>query len=263
MRHFGGFYESLNDVFQNILKECSRTIDHGNWDEDVITGRLLGDMDDAVSAVGDTTFNSINCKAYKLVGIPERKAGDIAILVTLHLSPTKKITGVAFIEAKKLDFNTATYSAVKWDRLKKYSDISNCHRVMLYGESLDGDFLPSVHTMPSKLYIALGDKSRSISEFNEPLAWILLDRYFKGVELDFSDDAVQFVLTGVSRVGKVKLPDYALTANVALFGGLTLTTASVLDRSVNYTRLKSPAPADKPKGPDGGPRGPGGGSKMS
>jgi len=85
-------------------------------------------------------YRSTSWDAYKLKGTSEQTHGDIALIVKIHLETDKTIEGIAFLEAKRITHGSTTssgsFSSIKWDRLKIYSDSSPAHYTILY------DYLP-------------------------------------------------------------------------------------------------------------------------
>jgi hypothetical protein len=202
-----------------------------SWQEDTISYCLLREL---VSSLRDiviidygTPFRVL-WDAFKVDGPVEEDNGDIAVLVKLLLPRKKKLSGIAFLEAKR--YRDASYRSIDWLQLERLSGSITNHKLLLY-DSNDIDvrdlsvagavpFWPffglpmrvtRAVTLPSEHALAYRVKTRALHRLSVPLSTQLCARYLRGWDLDYSPQKILDAQNAVE--GGVK---YLLVASVSI-----------------------------------------------
>lgn len=104
------------------------------WDENHITHKWLSSLRDHTSKISYASHYRINViwDAFKLNGTLERNNGDIAFIVKITFQNEKSLSGVAFLEAKRIYENSGKYDALDWSQLKRITQNSPYHHLLLY-----------------------------------------------------------------------------------------------------------------------------------
>jgi hypothetical protein len=103
-----------------------------NWDEDYITRTWLEALLNSPSCFSSKQGLQVAFDAYKMNGNLEKSYGDIAVLVKLSFPNKKSLTGVGFLEAKRIYQPSNTYEALRAPQLKKMNQNSPHHKLLLY-----------------------------------------------------------------------------------------------------------------------------------
>lgn len=146
----------------------------------------------------------------------EEDNGDVAFLVKVTLQNGNTLSGVAFLEAKRI-YDSGSYDALKWAQLRHMTDRSSHHHLLLYdfqeqeishplswGCCFDGSCAWAGHNkaigivVPTFHALAYEEKSRSLATIGYRLSEQILLRYFRGLDLNFDQNLVENVKAGVT-----------------------------------------------------------------
>lgn len=223
-------YKLMRLLF-NVEKAIQNTLTSSytrNWDEDFISRTWLAHLRDNwsnISAVVPPQLPNVAWDAYKMTGANETKHGDIAFLVKVTFPNKQSVTGVAFLEAKRIYPKSQKYDALDWTQLKRQFANSTYHHLLLY----DFQLQPILHSasgwgcwdefpgqtssiaVPTQHALTYGVKDRKLSSIGYRLSEQIVLRYFQGLDLDFTQSLVQKIREGVD--GGVK---YLAVAHVVL-----------------------------------------------
>jgi len=192
------------------------------WNEDHITYTWLNDLRHVSSHLTVPFFPKTNVAwdAYKMDGRLEENNGDVAVLVKITFENKNSLTGVAFLEAKRV-YNSGRYESLKWAQLRHMSSHSSQHHLLLYDfeeqqvtSSMTGccgcpdcfhkhyKYFPSVNTntivVPTLHALAIEEKTRALSNIGYRLSEQIFLRFFRGLDLDFTQNLVDQVKQGVA-----------------------------------------------------------------
>lgn len=208
---FDHWLADIDDVINRKIRHCHPR----EWKEDLITFNWLSALVETHKQVTiadlDTPF-TVRWDAYKADGRVETKFGDVGVIVHFHLragGETASVTGIGFLEAKRVDAKTG-YPNIEWSQLKRESENIANHRVLLYDfESAEGSslnlqghgFCRHLETEPygtvhasvviTQHLLALQSRRRDISRLGVPLGYQLCTRYLRGFDLDFKLDPAE------------------------------------------------------------------------
>lgn len=188
---------SLGKAVNSQIEACFIEHEDGRWDENIITAdilRALKKLHKDPIKVGNI-YRSTSWNAYKLKGDSEQTHGDIALIVKIHLEAEKNVEGVAFLEAKRITHgstvSSGSFSSIKWDRLKEYSESSPAHYTILYDYlRVKENNIPSCRSMVTTHLLALNKKDRSIYKHSEKFSTLLGCRLLMGHGLDYREPVV-------------------------------------------------------------------------
>lgn len=216
-----------DDVIRSAIESCNPR----EWNEDHITYTWLSQLRSVAPRIhfAKSPRISVIWDAYKMDGRLEEDNGDVAFIVKVSFSNSNALTGVAFLEAKRI-YNSGNYDALKWPQLKHIADRSSYHHILLYDfqeqETLHpmsccccldypcdffwskkaiGIVVPTLHALAYKT------KSQSLATIGYRLSEQIFFRYFRGLDLNFDQSLVENVKAGVT--GGVK---YLAVAHVIL-----------------------------------------------
>ncbi|MFD1383034.1 hypothetical protein ACFQ45_06635 [Rhodanobacter aciditrophus] len=255
---------ALEKAVNSQIEACFEEREDGRWDENIITADILRALKklhkDPVKV--EDIYRSTSWNAYKLKGTSEKTHGDIALIVKIHLESGKSVEGVAFLEAKRITYGSkilsGSFSSIKWDRLKQYSESSPAHYTILY------DYLP-IGKKPTPLcrsmvtvhLLALNEKHRGIYKHSENISELLGYRLLMGHGLDYRDS---IVLSAAGFTDSEIRYKYVVTADVIVSHTLELVVDNdpVLVNREKYGDIDSPEVKSKQEynndnGPSFGP----------
>jgi hypothetical protein len=244
------WHEAMNTSITSALGKCYPR----NWkDEDHLTRSVLEALVEEYEGVelskDKIVADSTKClwdvyKNTKQHGL-EQKHGDIGVLVQLHFSKDTVLEGVAFLEAKRIyhdPFNSAKseFKALDFDQLERVCGNSTCHRTLLY-DCVVEDKVKYAYalTIPTRHFIALGEKSRDVYDFCEHFSYCLINRYFQGYELDFDPQKVAAAKGFLDANGGV---DYLIVAQTAMRPGLDFNPILLNDNVYEVLETDDPDP---------------------
>ena len=197
-----------------IVEEVTRAHPFA-WDEDHITfswiSRLMRQFR-TVSVVDGQQQFTVAWQAFKAKGLLEHAIGDIAFIVRFHFRAKPPLTGVGFLEAKRIASDRAIYSELNWKQLERQSAGRSNHRVLLYdysscamGHNLTGQlccdhFKPACFTVghassiPTAQVLAVRTRRRALANRGLPLAFQIGVRYLRGFDLEYDPGLVKVVV---------------------------------------------------------------------
>lgn len=212
--------QDIDSIIKKTIKECFEGRKHGTWNENFITGRVLSELEKNGT---ETSFDDMRHRtvwqSYKLSGTEETQYGDIALLVTVWLTPTEFIEGVAFFEAKRLYHHVPSnrpkgFDALDDEQLKRLNNATPISRVLLYAADPHRDFwqacsLPTIHAMTAKPV-----KQQPLYLFAHGTSWAWeLTTYLLGIHLDYSKNSVQQMKSYAEKGGFSYVMNIATTKN--------------------------------------------------
>lgn len=203
-----------DDVIRSAIESCHPR----EWNEDHITYTWLRRLLAAAPKISFSKRPKISMvwDAYKMDGRLEEDNGDVAFLVKVTFQNGNTLSGVAFLEAKRI-YDSGSYDALKWPQLKHMTDYSSYHHLLLYdfqeqemmhplswgccwdaprdcfGSSRAiGIVVPTFHALAYKV------KGRSLATIGYRLSEQIFLRYFRGLDLNFDQNLVKNVKDGVT-----------------------------------------------------------------
>ena len=227
---FTGFLEKR-------ISDSIKSISMHHWDEDHITLNLLAELNKTLSSIeleGEDFRRNIEWETYKLRGTYESKFGDIAVVVNISYRDGTNLEGVAFLEAKRRDWRKTTFSAMNKPQLRRilkhaprahyllydYEDITGFSNAVSFGSEVDRykSYMPGFLTektsslcVPLNVADATGFKDTLLYRHGTPLSWMLSNRYFQGLDLEY-DATAKAVATGF--LNKFGLPKFVMKVDV-------------------------------------------------
>jgi len=223
------FCQELEQRIQDEIEDSLPS----NWDEDYITRRIL-------VSLGKMTFsqikffnshNNVFILPFKLTGSTETNFGDIAIVLDIEFKDGDKLKGVAFLEAKKFYEQHNSYHKVDISQLQRIYDNAPSSKLLLYnnnhitklsdtgldsGKSSGGMLpkIPATYTCNINANTAIEHKKKdkSLHKLAIPFSYQFVYRYLNGMDLEFSEDAINAALGYFE--GKYGYPKYTLMVTV-------------------------------------------------
>ena len=203
------FREDLEGAVNSVIQKI-RGDGLSDWNEDYITRELLYEYRQRFRKIeikSGKKVIQITSEAYKLSGRlkAEPRFGDIALIVRIRYSD-KIVEGVAFLEAKKKQEGGNNFDAIKRKQLETIYEHAPHALLLLYDyENIanDQDYKlqkpygirssRSIHavTLPINLALNFDIKNTTLYRFSSPLSYQVLGRYFRGLDLEFSKEAVK------------------------------------------------------------------------
>lgn len=189
-----------------------------NWDEDYITRSMINDIRQLLSNHEVKTRDqrrTINWELYKLSGSHENIFGDICFLVDLTFKDGRTLAGAAFLEAKKKAYNSTRFDAMKHEQAARILEHAPRAQYLLYDHLSITDFVDTglglqdmekynwfddfgpytartnATCCPMNLALASGLKDISLYRHSTPLSVMITRRYFEGLDLEFSEEALK------------------------------------------------------------------------
>ncbi|MGI0489524.1 hypothetical protein ACN4EK_29260 [Pantanalinema rosaneae CENA516] len=232
---------AINSVIQRIVGDNLY-----NWDEDYITQDLLLEyrrrFKNIELKIAKKTIQ-VDSNAYKLRKklSAEEKFGDIALVVKIQYSD-HAVEGVAFLEAKKRTEKSRSFSAIKDEQLTRIYKNAPHAQLLLYDyESIHGDddyklqklrgikSSGSLHavTLPMNIAISSGLKNTKLYRFSHPLSHQILTRYFRGLDLDFQQEALDIAKGYNQEIGS---PQFLLVVSVTPSHGFQSNVNQIADQ---------------------------------
>ena len=164
---------------------------------------------------------NVTWSSYKLTGKNERRAGDVAVLVSLRHKDGDIISGIGFMEAKKSAKKRKVYSSIRRRQLSRILKSAPRSYLLLYdwrmvcscGSGFVFSFPPTgAVVVPVDIALACGRQDDRLHKYSKPLSIQLLT-YLTGFELERSREA-QEILYRLSRSNNI--PRYLLQAFVGI-----------------------------------------------
>lgn len=229
------FAHKIEQIASDTVADCHPV----DWDEDFITRTLLNnfrqDLRSTTVHHGRHKKSNIKWRAFKLTGKPERKFGDIAIIVRIRHRDGRELEGVGFLEAKKRDNDSFQFRSIKKKQfqmisrhaphafvlLYDYTEITGLNRCDLpfassrywnrYWEDIP--FTQAV-VVPMGLALESALKDIRIYRYCMPLSYQLPFRYFQGYDLEFDKKALS-IAKGY-ELQKFGGPSYLLMVSIGV-----------------------------------------------
>jgi len=232
--------ENREELFLNLDRTITATLHYclkgGEWNEDQITCRILGQLRDdfaKCSIAHDEYKNSPSCftlDAYKnrAKDKVEFKFGDIGILIRIHFDNDKSIEGVALLEAKRIYTSEFGQDHVTYPHFKelKINQLKRCIKNSVNHRTIFYDFYSTAKgvkfqakTIPSQHLVELNNKKREVTQYAEDFSFSLAHRYMQGSELNYSSeiiDAFKGNSPDTEAIGNLVVIDYYPNSNKLL-----------------------------------------------
>jgi hypothetical protein len=203
-----------DEVIRSAIESCNPRA----WNEDHITYTWLSKLRAAAPKIPffKRPGVSVIWDAYKMDGRLEEDNGDVAFLVKVTFNNSNTLTGVAFLEAKRI-YSNGNYDALKWAQLRHMTDRSSHHHILLYdfqeqeilhplpwgccwdcpcdsfrSNKAIGIVVPTLHALAYEV------KNRSLATIGYRLSEQIFFRYFRGLDLNFDQNLVENVKAGVA-----------------------------------------------------------------
>ncbi|MGM3307631.1 hypothetical protein ACSQ6I_16960 [Anabaena sp. WFMT] len=242
-------YSELENIFRQQILDSYPS----DWNEDFITRKIFFEYRKLFRNIQIDGLSSlpikINSAAYKFTGNPERQFGDIGFIVKIIYPGSHPFEGVTSLEAKIRHKTTRKFAEIKGKQLNIISSNVKYPMLLMYDyqpieKFHDYSFFPSTTKRNHAVVVPVDivesiireidpyypekDKNHKISidgksiyKFTVPLAYQILFRYFRGLDLDFNQNLIrsmkgyeneEFPLSYNLR--EAPLPQYLLLVNV-------------------------------------------------
>ena len=213
---------------EQVISSSIQTIPKWDWDEDYITRSVIRDIYGALRNAeyeGRDYRKSISWEMYKLRGKEENLFGDICFVVSMFFKDGSKLSGSAFLEAKKRYWGSTAFDAMRIDQAKRILKNAPRAQYLLYdyenitafqsGTSLMSTaseyfrrfpFSPYVPTTnavccPLNLAVASTIKDTTLYRHSAPLSEVITGRFMHGLDLEFTDTAMQIATGHLEKHG--------------------------------------------------------------
>ncbi|MEH2415009.1 hypothetical protein [Nostoc sp.] len=241
-------YSELENIFRQQVLDSYPS----DWSEDYITRKIFFEYrklfrDIQINGLSSLAIK-INSAAYKLTGKSETKFGDIGFLVRITHPDIPDFEGVTSLEAKIIHKTKRKFQEIKGRQLNTISSNVKYPMLLLYdNQSIekfhDYSFFPSTTKQNHAVVVPIDivesiirdkdpdyldqDKDQkkfpidanSIYKFSVPLAYQILFRYFRGLDLDFNQNLIEHIKGYESEylfnLQERSLPQYLLLISVS------------------------------------------------
>jgi hypothetical protein len=241
-------YTELENIFRQQILDSYPS----DWDEDYITRKIFFEYRKLFRNIQINGLSSlpisINSAAYKFTGNPETQFGDIGFIVKITYPGSPPFEGVTSLEAKKIHKTKRRFEEIKGKQLNKISSAVQYPMLLMYDNQPiekihDYSFFPSTRKANHAVVVPIdivesiiNDKDpyyfdeykkskkmsidgKSIYNFSVPLAYQILFRYFRGLDLDFNKDLTRYIKgyqdEDLSNQLERSLPQYLLLISVS------------------------------------------------
>jgi hypothetical protein len=226
-------------MLERLIRRTVKDTTSWDWDEDFITRSILSNLRnefDDIQLQGRDDRKKLQWQAYKLLGKHETNFGDIALLINIFYKDGTHLEGAAFLEAKKRDRRKTSFSAMRAQQLKRilkhapraqyllydYEDITGFQAAPVFMNDLRHFYLrheiadslvprTSAVCVPMDIAGATGFKDTLLYRYGTPLSMMLASRYFQGLDLDFSKEALGVASGFLAKFGH---PKYVLEVTI-------------------------------------------------
>lgn len=228
-------------LLEKRISDSIKSVSGHSWNEDHITLKLLDELNSTLSQVnleGEDFRRKIEWESYKLRGQYETHFGDVAIVVTISYRDGTSLEGSAFLEAKRRDWRKTTFSAMNKNQLRRilkhaprahyllydYEDITGFSNAVSFASEIRryGGFWSGLVTertnsicVPLNVADATGFKDTLLYRHGTPFSWMLSNRYFQGLDLEF-DPTAKAISKGF--LDKFGLPRFIMKVDVTEHG---------------------------------------------
>jgi len=217
---------------ERILQEQVKNSFPTDWDEDFITMNTLREIRKKLNIVKIKGFKrgmKIEWTCFKLGRPPEKKFGDVALLMNISYQDGDKIEGVAFLEAKKRTIGKIKFEAMKTAQLKRicrnapssmtllfdYEDVTQFANTEAFSERWSWLVLKPCTcsvVVPINTILSVGKKDTTLYKFSLPFSYQLFFRYFQGFDLEFRESSIKIAKGYAIKKG---VPKYLMVISVA------------------------------------------------
>lgn len=243
----------LEDIFFRIVKNAYPVL----WEDAGITRSLIMDMSAALADRQMKTPGSqvkMAMRPLMLSGEPESELCSAAMLFRISYHDGQAVQGAALLDAHAKDPGKNSYSSIKKDHLKRLHSVAPRSQLLLFDyDNITGMAFPSTAESvlgaypsnwngwapftvaalaPAHCVLALNSRDTGLYKASLPWSYQLCFRNIYGLDLDFSDAAVDTARGVRSEKGR---PRYLVLVSVA-HGGAELDEAFDYDRSA-YTGM--------------------------
>lgn len=185
------------------------------WDENHISFQLMRLLRQVFSN-RVINFNGwskiVDWRSFKNRGKQETNYGDIALIVNVQFSSGETLKGIVNIEAKR-DFNSGNFESMDLVQLDRILTNSPYSHLLLYthrGQVLQQKF-PDESTWKSNMWISpINTAKQLLLQTNSdnwkvlrtsfPFTMFLTSRIFWGLDLDFRDDVINDIESGLNNI---------------------------------------------------------------
>jgi hypothetical protein len=203
---------SLETIFSEI---CTDSFPY-EWDENHLTFLLMKNLrnlfDNRI-----INFNNwskiVEWRSFKNRGKQETNYGDITLIVTVQFTSGETLRGVVNIEAKR-DFNSGNFESVDMPQLNRILSNSPYSHLLLYThkpQDLQLKFpdektwrshmwISPVNTAKQMLSQTSPNDSWKVLRTSFPFTMFLTSRIFWGFDLDFRDDIIKDIESGLNKI---------------------------------------------------------------
>lgn len=214
------------EKIESIISEICSSSYPLEWDENHITFQLMKKLRELFSD-RHINFNHwskiVNWQSFKNRGKQETNYGDIALIVNIQFSSGEVLKGVVNIEAKR-DFDSECYESINDTQLTRIVSNAPYSQLLLYNhnkQEIQQKF-PDESTWKSHMFISPINTAKEI--FNQttirdnwkvirtsfPFTMFLTSRVFWGFDLDFREDIIRDIESGMNKIS----PSYLGVINV-------------------------------------------------
>jgi hypothetical protein len=197
------------------------------WDEDHITFSLMREMRkifDFRQVRYDGFEKIVHWLSYKNKGRAESVYGDISLLLNIQFSSGERLSGVAFLEAKR-DYDRGNFEGIRVPQLERIVRNAPYAHLLLYTHTAanlplkfpdDGSWLSHIWASPintalPKLRQLNPVENDSVLRVSLPFSMLLTSRFFWGLDLDYRQESMQLALEGLPNQPP---PQYLAVINV-------------------------------------------------
>lgn len=215
--------ELAGQIGTEINKTVMAAKNHtGNWDENHISRNICGALGKRLDSFEENGRKfQIGWSGHKLKANKkgEQKFGDIGIYISIAYQDGFSLEGAAFFEAKVRYPDTGRFEATDCNQFRRilrsapgarvlyydYEDAketSAAHGFIKHGGAWVPDLNP-VHALSAPMNTVLKSAitNASIYRFCHPLSYQMAYRCFRGLDLEFSDEAIKIVKGYYSFIG--------------------------------------------------------------
>lgn len=203
---------TLEDSFTSICRNSHPY----EWDENHLSFQLMRKLREIFSN-RVINFNGwskiVDWKSFKNRGKQETNYGDIALIVNVQFSSGETLKGVVAIEAKR-DFNSGNFDSVDPTQLDRILANTPYSHLLLYTQKeqeLQQKFpdesmwkshiwVSPINTAAQLLKQTTNGDTWKVLRTCFPLTMFLTSRIFWGLDLDFRDEILKDIESGLNRI---------------------------------------------------------------
>ena len=207
---------SVTSEIENMLFTLTKNSYPEKWNTEFCTELLLKNLHNIlhnkkIEVPGDTLH--ISCQPYKLKGESEKYLGDLAFIVTNSYYDQDIIEGVSYYSIACKDQNKNSFSKIRKDHLKRLNSSAHHALLLLFDyDNITGLAFPAspeaiighqpynwkqwapftnCAVVQNCTAIELNEKNSSLYKFGIPFSYQICHRYLFGLDLDYSNIAIE------------------------------------------------------------------------